>query len=136
MRALRLAAASLEAERVVLGLRARRMAVRAAFGAAAAVMLCAALVMAHVLIWFALSGWSPLARSAWLLGGDVVLAGLLGLLAMRDRPSPEEIEARLLRDTAMAQARSSLGVLPLLGGLASSPLVGLVLGFLTRRRRG
>jgi len=135
MRALRLAVASLEAERVVLGLRARRMAVRAAFGAAAAVMLCAALAMAHVLVWFALSGWSPMARSAWLLGGDVVLAGLLGLLAMRDRPSPEEIEARLLRDTAMAQARSSLGFLPLLGGVASSPLGGLVLGFLTRRRR-
>jgi len=134
MRAFRLAAAALEAERVLLGLQARRMAGRAVLGAIAAVLLCAAFTMAHVLVWFALDGWSSLARAAWLTSGDLVLALILLMLALRERPSVQEIEARLLRDTAMAQARASIGLLPLLGGVARSSWVGLLVGMLRRRR--
>ncbi|MDJ0390177.1 hypothetical protein QMO56_18870 [Roseomonas sp. E05] len=134
MRAFRLAAAALEAERVLLGLQARRLVGRAVLGAIAAILLCAAFTMAHVLIWFALDGWGPLARAAWLTSGDLVLALILLMLALRDRPSPQEIETRLLRDTAMAQARASVGLLPLLGGVARSSWIGLLIGMLRRRR--
>lgn len=134
MRAFRLAAAALDAERVLFGLQARRMVWRAALGAIAAVLLCAALAMAHVLVWFALDGWSPLARAAWITSGDLILALLLLMLALRDRPSPQEIETRLLRDTALAQARASVGLLPLLGGVARSSWVGILVGLLRRRR--
>ena len=134
MRAIRLAAAAFDAERVLFGLQARRMVGRLVLGAVAAVLLCAAFTMAHVLVWFALESWSPLARAAWITCGDLVLALLLLLLALRNRPSPQEIEARLLRDTALAQARASVGLLPFLGGVARSSWIGILVGMLRRRR--
>ncbi|MXP62961.1 hypothetical protein E0493_06295 [Roseomonas sp. M0104] len=134
MRAFRLAAAAWEAERVLLGLQARRMVGRAVLGAIAAILLCAAFAMAHVLIWFALEGWSPLARAAWLTSGDLVVAVILLMLALRDRPTAQEIEARLLRDTAMAQARASVGLVPLLGSVARSSWIGVIAGLVRRRR--
>lgn len=135
MRAFRLAATSLEAERVLLGLRARRYAARAVLGVVALVFLGAALAMAHVLLWLALEPhWSPLGRAAIILGCDLLLALILGFLAMRDAPSREEIEARVLRDTALAQTRASFGLVPLLGGVARSSWIGLLVGMLRRRR--
>lgn len=136
MRAFRLAAVSLEAERVLLGLMARRMAIRAAFGAVAAVFALAAFVMLHVVVWLALEPTlSPLVRAAAILGGDLVIAGVLVALAMRDSPSRQEIEARMLRDSAVSQARASFGLLPLLGGLARSPWMGMLIGMVGRRRK-
>ncbi|MBI0434900.1 hypothetical protein [Roseomonas sp. KE0001] len=136
MRPFRLAAVSLEAERVVLGLQAKRYVWRALFGMIAAVFACAALVMLHVVAWLALPlEWTPLARAGTLLGADLVLVLVLGLLAMRDAPSRAEIEARILRDNAIAQTRASLGVVPLLGGIArSSGMMGLLFGLFRRRR--
>lgn len=136
MRAIRLATASLEAERVRLGLYGRRMAVRAGLAAVAAIFLCAALAMLHVLAWVALTpGVGPLGRAGILLGADLVIAIVLLLIAMRDRPTTQEIEARVLRDTALTQARASLSVVTVLGGLAASPWLGIVLGMFRRRRR-
>ncbi|MFC3124984.1 hypothetical protein ACFOD4_07925 [Pseudoroseomonas globiformis] len=134
MRAFRLAAASLEAERVLLGLRARRTALRVAFGVIAAIFVCATLAMAHLLAWIWLADWAPLHRALLLFGVDLGLALILGLLAMRDTPGPQEIEARVLRDTAFTQARSSLSVLPILGAAISSPLMGTALALFRRRR--
>ncbi|MFC7607938.1 hypothetical protein [Teichococcus aestuarii] len=52
MRAFRLVSVSLEAERVLLGLQAKRFAVKAVLGLVAAVFLIAAFAMLHVL-----AGW-------------------------------------------------------------------------------
>lgn len=135
MRAFRLATVSLEAERVLLGLQAKRWAVRLALGLVGAVFVLAALAMLHVLAWVALEPHlGPLGRAGAILGGDVVIAGILLALAMRDSPSRQEIEARMLRDSAISQARASFGLLPLLGGLARSPMAGMLVGMMTRRR--
>jgi hypothetical protein len=135
MRAFRLAVVTLEAERVRLGLQARRLAIRAAFGAAAALLFLYALGTAHVVGWFALEGvLTPLPRAAVLLAVDVVLAGILLMLALRNSPSSAELEARILRDTALAQTRASLAVMPLLAGAARSYGAGMLFDLWRRRR--
>lgn len=137
MRAFRLVSVSLEAERVLLGLQAKRFAVKAVLGLVAAVFLIAAFAMVHVLAWLALEPQlSPLARAGVILAADLVIAGILLALALRDNPSRQEIEARMLRDNAFSQARASFGLLPMLGGVARSPLLGMVIGLMTRRKRG
>ena len=136
MRALRLASASLEAERVRIGLYGKRLALRLAYAVVAVVFLLAAFAMLHVLAWLALTpAVGPLGRAGILLGFDLVVAVVLLLIAARDRPTTAEIEARILRDTALTQARGSVGLMPLLGGLATSPLIGVIVGFIRRRRR-
>lgn len=134
MRAFRLTAASLEAERVLLTLQAQRTARRAIFGAVAGILACAALAMLHVLAWVWLESWTPLQRAGALLGADVALAAIFGALAAYSRPGPQEIEARVLRDTAFAQAKASFSLLPLIGTMAASPLVAAVVGLLRGRR--
>ncbi|PWC30009.1 hypothetical protein [Teichococcus aestuarii] len=137
MRAFRLVSVSLEAERVLLGLQAKRFAVKAVLGLVAAVFLIAAFAMLHVLAWLALEPQlSPLARAGVILAGDLVIAGILLALALRDNPSRQEIEARMLRDNAFSQARASFGLLPMLGGMARSPLLGMIIGMMSRRKRG
>lgn len=136
MRAFRLVSVSLEAERVLLSLQAKRFAVKAVLGLAAAVFLIAAFAMVHVLAWLALEPQlSPLARAGVILAADLVIAGILLALALRDNPSRQEIEARMLRDNAFSQARASFGLLPMLGGMARSPLLGMVIGMMSRRKR-
>lgn len=136
MRAFRLVNVSLEAERVLLGLQAKRWAVKVAMGVVALVFGIAAFVMAHVLVWLALEPYlNPLPRAGAILAGDLVIAAILVALAMRDNPSRQEIEARMLRDNAISQARASFGVLPMLGGVARSPLLAMVIGMLSRRKR-
>ncbi|PHK95140.1 hypothetical protein CR162_10380 [Pseudoroseomonas rhizosphaerae] len=136
MRAFRLVTVSLEAERVLLGLQAKRMAVKVAMGAVAALFGFAAFAMAHLLVWLALEPHlGPLGRAGAILAGDLVIAGLLVMLALRDNPSRQEIEARMLRDNAISQARASFGLLPMLGGVARSPLLGVIIGMLSRRKR-
>ncbi|MCI0756884.1 hypothetical protein [Teichococcus vastitatis] len=134
MRAFRLTAASLEAERVLLTLQAQRTARRVVFGVVAAIMAGCALAMLHLLVWVWLGTWTPLQRVSLLLGADVLLAAIFGTLALRSTPGPQEVEARVLRDTAFAQARSSLSLLPLIGTVATSPLIAAAVGLLRRRR--
>ncbi|MFC7607939.1 hypothetical protein [Teichococcus aestuarii] len=71
-----------------------------------------------------------------ILAGDLVIAGILLALVLRDNPSRQEIEARMLRDNAFSQARASFGLLPMLGGMARSPLLGMIIGMMSRRKRG
>ena len=136
MRALRLATASLEAERVRLGLFSQRLLWRLVYGIAAALFLIGAFAMLHVLAWLALTPEvGPLGRAGILLGADLLIGLVLLLIAARDRPTTAEIEARILRDTALTQARASFGLLPLIGGVASSPLLGVLLGYFKGRRK-
>ena len=89
---------------------------RAAYGAGAAVFGIAVLVGLHVTLWtFLLTKVSPVWASVIVVGVDVVIAGVLALLAMRNTPGAVEEEARNIRTQAIAEVKRSITVL----GMAS-----------------
>jgi hypothetical protein len=103
VRALRASRIVVDAEALRLRLQARRFAVRAILAAVALVFLAFALVLAHVAAWFWLRvncGWMVQSTAALLAVGDLVVAGVVGAVALRLGPGPAEIEARLLRRQA------------------------------------
>ncbi|MBN8893134.1 MAG: hypothetical protein J0H91_22870, partial [Rhodospirillales bacterium] len=92
MRTLRLAQMAAQAEGLRLRRLARRVAVRAAFAAAAGVFLLAALAAVHVAVVLALACRMPPQYAVlWVAGGDVRLALILFLLARRAR-RPDRLE--------------------------------------------
>jgi hypothetical protein len=120
MRALRLASVAFEAERARLGLRVQREIRRVILLTTAGVMVAAAFAMLHVIAWIALgSALAPLWRAIAIFGFDIVIAGLLTMVAMRNRPSRAELEALSIRRTALVEARNGIGIsiIPLLFGL-------------------
>jgi hypothetical protein len=126
MRALRLASVAWEAERARLGLRVQRELRRGILFAAAGVMVAAAFAMLHLVAWIALGPHlGPLGRALIIFGVDIVLAVILGLVAMRNRPSRAELEALSIRRTALVEARNGIGV----------SMIPLAFSLLRRRRR-
>ncbi|MDB5368601.1 MAG: hypothetical protein JWP20_159 [Roseomonas sp.] len=120
MRALRLASVAFEAERARLGLRVQREIRRVILLTTAGVMVAAAFAMLHVIAWIALGpALAPLWRAIAIFGFDIVIAGLLTMVAMRNRPSRAELEALSIRRTALVEARNGIGIsiIPLLFGL-------------------
>jgi hypothetical protein len=103
VRALRASRIVVDAEALRLRLQARRLAVRVILVAVALVFLACALVLAHVAAWFWLRvscDWMVQSTAAVLAVGDLVVAGVVGAVALRLGPGPAEIEARLLRRQA------------------------------------
>jgi len=126
MRALRLASVAWEAERARLGLRVQRELRRGILFAAAGVMAAAAFAMLHLVAWIALGPHvGPLGRALIIFGVDILLALILGLVAMRNRPSRAELEALSIRRTALVEARNGIGI----------SIIPLAFGLLRRRRR-
>ncbi|MBC9209212.1 hypothetical protein IBL26_20375 [Roseomonas aerophila] len=126
MRALRLASVAWEAERARLGLRVQRELRRGILFAAAGVMAAAAFAMLHLVAWIALGPHvGPLGRALIIFGVDILLALILGLVAMRNRPSRAELEALSIRRTALVEARNGIGI----------SIIPLAFGQLRRRRR-
>jgi hypothetical protein len=112
VRTLRLAGVAARADRLRLRRLARRMAIRAALGAAAAVFAVLALAGLHIAIALCLAERMP-ARHAvlWVAAGDVVLALLLAWLTIRlTRPGLAEREARAVREQALLPVRDLLAV--------------------------
>ncbi|OJY67859.1 MAG: hypothetical protein BGP12_20480 [Rhodospirillales bacterium 70-18] len=99
-----------QAEGLRLRRLARRVAVRAAFAAAAGVFLLAALAAVHVAVVLALACRMPPQYAVlWVAGGDVLLALILFLLARRaSRPDRLERDASALRDQALAPLRARM----------------------------
>ncbi len=119
MRTLRLAQVAAQAEGLVVKRTVRRFGKRAAYGAVAGVFALALLVMLHVTGWVALNGSggiTPLWSSVIVLGVDLLVAGLFGLLARGTLPDPVEREARELRDRSLLELRNTA-----LLGLAFGP---------------
>ena len=119
MRTLRLAQVAAQAEGLVLKRTALRFGKRAAFGAVAGVFALALLVMLHVTGWIALNslgGVTPFWSSVIVLGIDLLLAGLFGLLARGTLPDTVEREAMELRDRSLLELRNTA-----LLGLALGP---------------
>ena len=109
MRTLRLARIAAEAEGLRLRHRVRRTAARAAAGCVALAFLLLAVMFAHIAVWC----WLRLSFEAryvalMFAGADLVLAGVLGLLAARSSPDRVEVEALAVRQRAMEGAAASI----------------------------
>jgi hypothetical protein len=103
VRALRASRIVVDAEALRLRLQVRRLAVRTVLVTVALVFLACALVLAHVATWFWLrldEGWTVQGSAAVLAVGDLVIAGLLAVVALRMGPGAVETEARLVRRQA------------------------------------
>jgi hypothetical protein len=124
MRAVNLAKVAAEAEILRLRHMLKRQGIRAAFGLAALIFALGVLVLAHV------AGWQvfrlyvpPIYATLILLGVDLVVAAIFGILAAKSLPSHEEREALAIRQRALHEARSSLALgalIPVAGTLLRS----------------
>ena len=119
MQSLKLARIAADAERLRLKRHVRRLVMRAMFGAIACVFLLCALTSAHVVGYIALRlRLAPLQAGLVVLGVDLVLAILLGLLAMRGGEDALEREARAVRDRALGELRDRTAMFALIAPLA------------------
>lgn len=127
MRAVELAKVAASAEALRLRRMARRRGMQTAFGVVAGVFAVAVFVLLHVVAYHLMvPRLTPTQASLIILAVDLVLAGVFAFLARRDVPDPVEEEAKLIRQQALTEMRSSLTFAAMAGSAAA-----LVLG---RRR--
>jgi hypothetical protein len=109
MRSLRLYRIAAEAEGLRLRQMSQRTVVRVVLGIVALVFLTAALIFAHLVVWFWLRTiFSELVAAAIICGGDLVLALLLVLFAAVSKPGRVEREALQVRQSALAGAGNAI----------------------------
>jgi hypothetical protein len=131
MRTLRLARVAAEAEGLRLRYSARRAAVRAVLLLIALGFLFGAVVFLQVAAWYWLRmSWDRPAAALILAGTEIVVAGILGLLAGRSSPGRLEIEALAVRNRALEGASSSLAFSAL-----ATQMLRLALDLFRRARR-
>jgi len=119
MRTVDLAKVAASAEALRLRRVARRQGMRAAYGAGAAVFAIGVLVLLHVVAFHALvSNVSPLVASLILLAFDLLVAAILGYLAMSNKPDAIEDEAKMIREQAVIEMRKSVTAMALVGEVA------------------
>ena len=120
MRSVELAKVALASEGLRLRRMARRQALRVAYGAGAAVFGIAMLVVLHFVIYLLLLKLvSPVLAAVIVLILDLVVAGVLGSMAIRSVPDAVEEEARMIRAQSLIELRRSLtamGMAAELGG--------------------
>ncbi len=116
-----------EAELLRLRAMVARQGWRAAFGIIAFIFVLGVLVLAEAAGWQALRLYvASIVETLILLGGNLVIAGIFGLLAARSSPGHAEQEALRVRRQALDAARGSLTF------TAAVPVATTLL----RRRRG
>ena len=136
MRAVELAKVAAAAEALRLRRIARRQAMRAAFGAGAAVFAVAVFVLLHVLAYhLLLKIVSPAIASLILLVVDLVIAGVLGFMAMRNTPDDVEREALAVRRQAVHEMKRSITVMALASEVTALVVRGRVRSAATNPRR-
>ncbi len=119
MRTLDLAKVAASAEALRLRRIARRQGMRAAYGAGAAVFGIAVFVLLHVVAYHAMvPRLSPLVASLILFAFDLVVAAVLGYLAMSNKPDAIEDEAKMIRQQAVVEMRRSVTTMALAGEVA------------------
>ncbi len=124
MRAVELGKVAAAAEALRLRRLAQRQVMRGAYGAGAAVFGIAVVVLLHVIAYDLLTMvLSAILSSVVLLVFDLVVAGVLGMLAMRNSPSHIEQEALEVRRQAVAQMKRSVTFMA-----AASQVASLVVG--------
>ena len=123
MRAVELAKVAASAEALRLRRITRRQGMRAAFGAGAAVFAIGVLVLLHVVAYHAMvPAVSPLVASLILLAFDLIVAGVLGYLAMSNKPDAIEDEAKMIRQQAVVEMRKAATVMAIAGEVTSMVL--------------
>ena len=128
MRSVNLLKLALDAEILRWRAMAGRQGRRAAFGAVAIVFALAVLTLAEVAGWQALRlKVEAIAATLILLGINLVITGVFGLLASRSSPGHTEREALRVRQEALDGARGSLLI------TAAMPAATTMLGFNRRR---
>lgn len=128
MRSVNLLKLALDAEILRLRVMLARQSRRAAFGAVALIFALAVLTLAEVAGWQALRLWvTAIIATLILLGINLVIAAIFGLLAVRSSPSHAEQEARRVRQHALDAARGSFLL------TAAVPTTIRLLGFGRRR---
>jgi hypothetical protein len=124
MRATNLVKVAAQAEILRIQHMLKRQGVRAAFGLAAIVFILGALVLANIAAWQVVRLYvEPIYASLIMLGVNLLIAMIFGLLAARSSPSQQEREAVEVRQRALREARSSLAlgaVIPVAGALLRS----------------
>ena len=113
MRAYRLAHVAVEAETIRWKSIAIRLATRVAYGLIAALFLLGVLVFIHIAAWSWLRvglGFSEIGTAGILGGVDLLIAIILGVLAMRSSPSRAEQEALELRRRAVQNIGTALSI--------------------------
>jgi len=138
MRTLSLARIAAQAEGLVLRRHARRIVVQAVMGVIAVVFVVCALALAHLAGWLALvKVVMPVYAALIVLGVDIVIAAIFGLLAMRSSPDRIEREAILVRDQAKQQlaiaAATASTLAPVARLMGLRHVSGLVIGALATR---
>ena len=138
MRATQLARIAAQAEKLRLQRIARRQAIRAGCAAVALVFLLAFLALLHVLVVISIARTTgPASATAIVLGIDLVIAIILGVMAMRSTPDAMENEARLVRDRALEQMKEAVALATVVGPLGrilgKRHVYGLTLAALTAR---
>src|SRR3978361_2465014 len=111
MRAVDLAKGAAGAEILRIRHMLKRQGTRAAFGLAALIFALGVLVLAHVAGWQVLRLYlPPIYATLILLGVDLVVAAIFGILAARSSPSHDEREALAIRQRALHEARNSMAL--------------------------
>lgn len=120
MRTVELAKVAASAEALRLRRVAHRQGMRVAYGAGAAVFAIAVFVLLHVVAYNAMvPRLSPLVASLILLGVDLIVAAILGYLALSNKPDAVEDEAKMIRQQAVVELRKSMTAMALAGEAAS-----------------
>lgn len=120
MRTVELAKVAASAEALRLRRVAYRQGMRAAYGAGAAVFAIAVFVLLHVVAYDAMvPAVSPLIASVILLAVDLIVAAILGYLALSNKPDAVEDEAKMIRQQAIVELRKSATAMALAGEAAS-----------------
>jgi hypothetical protein len=138
VRTLSLARIAAQAEGLVLRRHARRIVVQAVLGTVAVIFVVCALALAHFAGWLALvSVVAPVYAALIVLGVDIVIAAIFGLLATRSSPDRIEREAILVRDQAKQQlaiaAATASTLAPVARLMGLRHVSGLVIGALATR---
>jgi hypothetical protein len=128
VRSINLLRIAAEAELLRLRAMVARQGRRAAFGMVAFIFVIGVLILAEATGWQALRLYvASIAATLILLGVNLVIAAIFGLLAMRSSPGHAEQEALRVRQQALEAAR---------GSLAFTTIVPVATTLLRRRRGG
>jgi hypothetical protein len=124
MRATNLIRVATEAEILRIRHLLKRQGMRAALGLAGVVFLLGALALANIAGWQVLRFYvSAISATLIMLGVNLLIAAIFGLLAARSSPSRTEREALEVRRRALQEAQSSLAlgaIFPVAGALLRS----------------
>lgn len=120
MRTVELAKVAASAEALRLRRVVARQGRRAAYGVGAVVFGIAVFVLLHVVAYDAMvPRLSPLVASLIILAFDLVVAAVLGYLALSNKPDTVEDEAKMIRQQAIVEMQKSMTAMALAGEAAS-----------------